>query len=61
MVKATNPKLTLYDMLRALSTDMHQASTRGCQTCYDLTNKLGWPFGCYEMQALRASRLTHNT
>ena len=51
-MRATDPTLTLYDMLRSLSTDMHQASTRPCQTCHDLTDKLGWPFGCYEYRAL---------
>ncbi len=40
----------LYDLLRALSTDMHNTSTRPCKTCRDLTEKLGWPFGCYERQ-----------
>ena len=43
----------LADFLHALSTDMHQASTRPCQTCYNLTSKLGYPFGCYEYQARR--------
>lgn len=43
----------LYDLLRALSTDMHEASTRGCKTCRDLTAKLGYPFGCYELQHKR--------
>ncbi len=53
----TDQKLTLYDMLHSLSTDMHEASTRPCQTCYDLTNKLGWPFGCYEYQAVRKQKV----
>ncbi len=48
----------LYDLLRNLSTDMHQASSRGCQTCRDMTEKLGWSFGCYELQErLRKSRV----
>ena len=49
----------LSDFLRALSTDMHQASGRPCQTCRDLTSKLGYPFGCYEYQAKRNRRSSH--
>ena len=40
----------LYDLLRGLSIDMHMASTRPCETCRELTAKLGWPFGCYQRQ-----------
>lgn len=46
----------LYDLLRNLSTDMHQASNRPCKTCRDFTEKLGWPFGCYERQELTHKR-----
>lgn len=42
--------LKLYDLLRLLSADMHMDSSRPCKTCRDLTEKLGWPFGCYERQ-----------
>lgn len=42
--------MKLYDLIRALSADMHQTSNRPCQTCRELTEKLGWPFGCYEFQ-----------
>ncbi len=41
----------LYELLRNLSTDMHVASNRPCKTCRQFTEKLGWPFGCYERQA----------
>jgi len=44
----------LYDLLRKLSTDMHQVSSRPCTTCRGLTEKLGWPFGCYQWQAQQA-------
>ena len=40
-----------YELLRNLSTDMHMASNRPCKTCRQFTEKLGWPFGCYERQA----------
>lgn len=46
----------IYDLLRSLSADMHQGSTRPCKTCRDLTEKLGWPFGCYERQEMLKRR-----
>lgn len=46
----------LYDLLRSLSTDMHMTSSRPCETCRDLTEKLGWKFGCYEWQEAQRQR-----
>ncbi len=58
MVRPLSSSAKLYDLLRTLSTDMHQTSGRPCQTCHDLTEKLGWPFGCYERQARTAAGKT---
>ncbi len=49
--------LKLYGLLRNLSTDMHMVSSRPCKTCKDLTEKLSWPFGCYEYHEKRKQRL----
>jgi hypothetical protein len=39
--------------LKGLSLDMHTASMRPCPTCREMTELLGFPFGCYEYQAKR--------
>ena len=41
------------EAVRALSKDMHPASTRPCPTCQAVTNLLGEPFGCNLMRARR--------
>jgi hypothetical protein len=46
IVEAARLVANLDAPLRALNVDMHQASTRPCSTCSDLTEVLGWPFGC---------------
>lgn len=39
------------EAFKAISLDMHGASTRPCPTCRLVTNVIGRPFGCYEFQA----------
>lgn len=40
--------LTIEEAMIALSKDMHQASTRPCRSCRDVSRALGKNFGCYE-------------
>lgn len=40
------PSDQLEKALHALSKDMHGSSSRPCSTCRDMTNALGWNFGC---------------
>jgi hypothetical protein len=36
--------------LRLVSNDMHNTSTRPCNTCRQVGRALGQPFGCYAYQ-----------
>jgi len=46
IVDAARRVANLDGPLRALNIDGHQWSSRPCQTCSDLTDVLGWQFGC---------------